>query len=427
MKYLIAAAGLAAVVSSPAMAATRQQYSAFARDRNVSVSERAHPEYAPLNIRWESLVIQPELDVSLEGSDNIYATETNTKSDFDLKIKPQVTLTSDWSRNEFGAYVRGSYDNYFTYTSENAPQAGVGAHFRLDTLPNSSVTLTGEYSNNVESRESTNYAQNLAKPLRNESFQAALNSVTEINRFRYSLSAGGEVLTYQSGKLKSGGSFDVSGYNRSWATVDGEVEYAINPGTAVYSYIGLNERAYDHNDPGQSRNSKGFDVALGTNFDITRLVRGDVRIGYLEQYYVAKVPAVGGLSLRATVEYFPTQLTTIKLQAVRAVQDTDQPDASSYVTEYISGRIDHELFRNIILSASIEGGQDTYNGICGTPGCTYGRHDDRWDTTFGVNYLMNRRVGLNLAFTHENLTSSGPNRTLGHSSNMLLLTTVLRY
>jgi hypothetical protein len=81
----------------------------------------------------------------------------------------------------------------------------------------------------------------------------------------------------------------------------------------------------------------------------------------------------------------------------------------------------------VILTGDASFEDDTYNGNCATVGCDFGRHDVQWSADFVTKYQLNRRVGLRFAYTHLNLTSSGPNRINGYSADQVQVTTQLRY
>src|SRR5262249_40255527 len=80
--------------------------------------------------------------------------------------------------------------------------------------------------------------------------------------------------------------------------------------------------------------------------------------------------------------------------------------ASPYVDTRWSVRVDHELLRNVILSGDL--GYEKRNF---EPPVV--REDETEYADAEIKYLMNRRVALRLAYSHERNDSSGtpdPNR-----------------
>jgi len=59
-------------------------------------------------------------------------------------------------------------------------------------------------------------------------------------------------------------------------------------------------------------------------------------------------------------------LTTVNLSASRSVQEPVDITASGYLSSNVGIRVDHELFRNILLSARAGYGQDLYKGASRT-------------------------------------------------------------
>jgi hypothetical protein len=85
-----------------------------------------------------------------------------------------------------------------------------------------------------------------------------------------------------------------------------------------------------------------------------------------------------------------TQLTTLEFSGGRTVDSTTIVGASGIdVTNFgVSG--DHELSRNLILSADLEYTNEDFEGI--------DREDDIWLLEIGGEYKMNRYLRVNLGY-----------------------------
>jgi hypothetical protein len=164
-------------------------------------------------------------------------------------------------------------------------------------------------------------------------------------------------------------------------------------------------------------------VLAGANFELAALVRGEIGVGYLTQEFDdSAFDDVSGFGARAQVEWFPTQLTTVTLTGSRTVEDAAISRSSSYLSNNVNLQVDHELLRNLILSGTAGYGKDDYRGI--------DRTDERYNAGVSATYIMNRAVGVTLAYNHMNQDSSGADSSLdvaNYTVDRVALTLTLQY
>ena len=105
-------------------------------------------------------------------------------------------------------------------------------------------------------------------------------------------------------------------------------------------------------DNGLNRDSEGYEIRVGTRIDLTGLLFGDVFVGQVNRDYddatletVSKV--VGGIDLTWNI----TPLTTIQGGFSRLISETTLATASGSILTKSHVSVDHELLRNLILSA----------------------------------------------------------------------------
>lgn len=373
----------------------------FARDRNASVRQRPKPEYANAPIGYGAFLISPTITTSVEGNDNIYATSSNTTSDVIFRLQPSVIAQTNWSRNLISVYGRASVNQYVDHGSESTIDFQVGGAGRLDVHSDLGFSGGASYEHDTEPRTSSGSPANIKEPIRYYVADVYGQGTKQFNRLRLSGRVDFRDYNYESAVLTGGGFSNQDYRDHSVVTGGGKADYAISPDKSVFFTAIVNNRDFSTSIAGQpARSSTGYEIAVGSNFDISHLVRGEVQVGYTEQNYDASVySSVSGVSARGLVEYFPTELTTVTLTGSRSVEDSSITGSSGYLSTNISGQIDHELLRNLILTGTVSYGNDDFKGI--------DRTDDRISVSAGGTYLLNRAVGLNVTFTHYTQDSSG--------------------
>jgi hypothetical protein len=88
--------------------------------------------------------------------------------------------------------------------------------------------------------------------------------------------------------------------------------------------------------------------------------------------------------------------------ANRSIAETGLTTTAGAEQSTLSVRVDHELRRNVIVSAALSGGSRDYQGI--------DRQDDLRRGELSVRYLVNRRAELRAGYVVESQSSGGAAR-----------------
>ncbi len=398
----------------------------FARDRNVSVRERPRPGYDALGIRTGAFLIYPRLDANVYYDDNIYATPSDTTSDVVYQIEPQVTVSSNWNRNALSLFAGSVISRYGDHGTENTDTYQVGGNGRLDVVRGTSLSGGGDYQYLAEPRTSPTAPTAAAKPVRYDLGEFNVGGVSELNRLRLVLRVNYQNYNYMNTVTTGGAPLIQNTRDRDQWAETVRAEYAISPDTAVYVAGILNQVNYKLVTPSFTgaapfqRNSTGYTAAVGANFDLTNVIRGEVQVGYLTQSYNdPRFKDTGSVALSAAVDWFPTQMTTVNITANRNVQEAVVVGSSGFVATNVGVRIDHELLRNIILTAQGGYGRDDYRGV--------DRKDDLYNAGLSATYFMNHNIGFTAGYSYQSLNSKGTDANPNYRDNRVTGTITLQF
>ena len=419
MKYLVSAAIAALmVVSIPHVASAQDLASNFKRDRNVSVRERPRPDYEAVGVKAGGFTLYPRVTASLEGNDNIYATKADEKADAIWRVKPEVALRSNWSRHALGAFASASVDRYKDFDSENTEEYTLAVNGRLDIVHGSDISGSVQYQALTEPRTSPQSPASSVKPIEYSLVTSKVTGVKEFNRLRLTGRLSDLDYNYDDGVDLLGASVEQDTRDRNEVYYGGKVEYAMSPDTALFLALLGNTKNYDLSTAG--RDSDGYVATVGANFELSEVARGDIAVGYMKQSYDnALYGEIDGFSGEAKVEWFPTALTTVTSTAARTIEEAVTTGSPGYISNNIGVNIDHELLRNVLLSATASYGKDDYKKI--------DRNDERTGAGASATYLLNRRVGLILKYTYLKQDSSGVNRGTSFTDNKLAASVALQF
>ena len=418
---LAAMAGAAAMAPALAHAQVREADSYFLRNNNVSVLDRIQPGYEPIPHIIGAFDVLPSVTVSPTYSDNIFASDTTKQSDFIVGLVGNVQAQSNWSRNALALGAQVASQLYTDHSGENTTDFNLTGVGRLDILSQSNITANAGYARSTYSRTSFNTFGNTSSPIQYQTFNGGLASTQVLNRLKFVEGVNFVSTSYDNTTDFSGAPLDLSYLNSDTTSLTARVDYAYSPEVAFFVSGTFNDRSYDRTTINPlDRSSNGYEADVGADFDISRLVRGQVQVGYLSQSYNSPLfHDVTGAALHARVEYFPSGLTTIIFAADRYVSDAVDPVAISILRTAASVEVDHELLRNVILRGRFGYESDTFKGE--------NRTDHRPTATLGVNYLFNRHIVTSLTYNLIKADSSGSARIQGYTVNLISLALTYKF
>ncbi len=394
----------------------------FARDRSVAVLDRPHPEYEAIGLPLGMFTAFPRLQVDGEYSDNIYAVSTGAVDDFIVRIKPEISLESGWSRHFFGAYARGSISRYNDYGSEDSEDWSLGANGRVDITRAANIAFGTSYASLTEPRSSSNAPTSTVKPIEFETVQAFMAGTRVSGRLKLSARGDFQSFDYQDGVTAAGFVIDQDNRDRDVSTLTGRVDYALSPATALFVSASVNERDYKvaSTPTSAARDSSGYEVLAGANFEVGAVMRGEVAAGYISQQFDdTAYNNIDGFGARGRLEWFPTQLTTVTATVSRTVEDYGISGSGGYLSSAVGLSVDHELLRNVILSSQINYVRDAYDGI--------DRDDDRLVASVSGTYLVNRHLGVTVGASHSERSSAGADSGVEFTDNRLSISFVSQF
>ena len=368
-----------------------------------SVIARPRPDYDAPGLRMGEFVMLPSVSAGTIYNSNVFNTPTDTKSDWAFELTPMLRLISDLPRHALNVLI-GAHSLFYTrLDSENTTDITINGQGRLDIRRSTNVTVDAGYVVLHEARGAVDLPGNAAEPTEYAvaNAQAMLNHT--FNRLRVSAGASIQDLDYSNTKLVPPGPAVLNNHDRDRDMLTGlaEAAYEFSPGTSAFLRGSYNERNYAQtlDAAGFRRDSEGSEVDGGVQFELSQLVVGQLYAGYLQQSYDdARFSDVGGAAFGAQLEWYPTLLTTVRLNARRAVEETTIAGASSYLTSHVALGVDHELLRNLVISLDALYDHNDYND---SP-----RTDTFWGFAVGAMYLVNRNLQANIGYVFSRRESN---------------------
>lgn len=366
------------------------------------VSKQAPADLQPLGIRAGTFMLLPSLGVIAGHSDNVFATDSDTRSDWYLQYEPRVRVVSDWVRHAVQGSAQAKVRRYDTFDAENYEDWETRGEGRLDIGRASELIGELAYRDEEEDRASPEDS-GLDERTRYTVRSGDLAFNHPRGDWVLGLRAGLDDYDFEDTDTAAPGLLLGDSRDRQTRTGEVRVGYSFRPGYGAFVRGAWNQRRYDHpSASGVDRDSDGFDVGAGLDLALTDLLVGEIIVGFQRQNYEAdQFDTTQGSSVLANLKWNPTLLTTVYFRANRDVQETVVAGSSGYLRTMGSVTLDHELLRTLFLTAGVEGVQRTYGDS--------NRKENLLQMRLGARYLANRHVHLRLALVRrdQNGTNGG--------------------
>ncbi len=177
-----------------------------------------------------------------------------------------------------------------------------------------------------------------------------------------------------------------------------QLGYRLSPTTKVFGSI-AGRFQENRGDNVIDRDAKGAEAHVGTQFEISPVIRLMLKAGYVAQDYLQPgLTDIGALVWQGRVEWLVTPLLTLSLASNREVATTGFGEASGRLLTAHSIRADYEVWRNLLVLAEATLRTAEYAG------------ENRDDTILvgrlGAEYMAGKNWLFTLGYEHHQLTSN---------------------
>jgi hypothetical protein len=409
---------LSLVLAGPGGIARAQEVDQ-ARSTSVSEREATNNTAAGAGIRLGSFTLRPTLRVDSELNDNIYATDTDRRGDIYLVVRPEAAISSDFGSNAVGASAYLERSQHAKYTGEDVTQYGGTINGRYDIMRTTRLSALVQIDRAAESRGSLGTFRQTSTPAQFTSLIAdatlnqefgpfALAATGRVRKLSYSDALLGSARidqSYRNVTIRSGTVAASYGFHELTSLiVVGMVErrrYALRDGDAGYDPARLSDQSAD-----------GFRIEAGLSREITSLLTGSVRIGYLRYRYAdPRLRDIAGLSYFGDLNWNVTRLTTITAAASRRLDETTSPVTAGNLRDEFRLGVDHELLRRMILSADVRGASIRPSNAVPS--------SQEFEVSAGARYYLNRHLRLEALVRHADRSSR--DRSVAFRANSVLI------
>jgi hypothetical protein len=385
----------------------------------TSVFQHLRQEFQPDGFWWGGQHILSSATVSSVFDDNIFVTHTAPTGDLVSHFRPDLALDNGEELISYSFDLYGDFAKYARHSSLDSINGGAA----LGVVANIAPTLR------LESR--TNVVDNHADPAgfvlpvangnldhlpQTNLFQQQLAVTRDIGPFGFALS-GGYSRSQEDNLILDGIPFLLSQLNSNVFDVTSKVSYDLAPDLRDFIQGDYRHESYADG----TRNAAIYSIATGIDFELDRLIRGTIDIGYRQHAYdTSGFGSVSGPTYSLNLAWYPTEVLTATLIGSQDYTDNILTRAAGGAvvskvigtpvvsdTKTLEAAIDYAVMSQLVFSLNTSYGFNSY--------VTTRREDDSTSAGLGLLYTIGPDTVVSAQYQFE--TRSSTAAAIGYDRN----------
>ena len=379
--------------------------------------KRKRPEedpYAPLGLRLGNVILRPAITGSVGYDSNPERISGPSKGSLFTRTEGEFGIQSDWNVHELTGMLRGGYSRYYRNDNASRPDAEGNRSLRLDATRDTRSLLESRLRLDTQRPGSPDLTSAVQGRPITWNYGGAAGVTHDFNRLQLTLRGSVDRQDYEDASLGNGRTLSQADRNQTQYGLRLRAAYEVTPGFKPFVQAEIDTRQFDQkvDSSGYMRSSDGYTVRLGSTFEISRMLTGEVSGGYQDRKYEdGRLRNLRGFVGDAAILWTPTPLTTVTLRGSAELGDTTIPGSSGTTARRVGLEVAHALRRNLTVTGFTTFSRTEYDG-----------QDLRENlSTIGarLEYKLTRTFAIRASFTHERLNST--NQGSDYTANVALV------
>lgn len=363
-----------------------------------AISERDRADYEPLGLRAGNYRIFPELGATVVYDNNIFGSNANRKADVRTELTPSLVFKSELPRHVLDLSLGGRIINYLAHEDQSYANAYADLKGALHVDAAHTIAAEALTALDHEERQDTSASRLAAGPLAVWHNRAAIGITRDVGRLYGTLSGTYDSRRFGSVASTAGGTLDQS--YRDTDVFSGQVKggYRFSPGFDLVTRASM-MRILNDGDGKTSRTGLGTEAVAGLSLETSPLLRWRLLGGWgYRTFDQANLAEVRSFLAEGQMQWLVTQQLTFYGTLSRSIADEVAANGGGLVRSKVEARLEYELWRNLVLSATGSAAIDEFQGVA--------RTDYVYSGGAGIEYWANKNWLFTFGYEHEQRDSS---------------------
>lgn len=329
-------------------------------------------------------------------------------------IAPDLLVVSDWERHALVADLRGSFSGYTndmpasinglaspSPVEANRPNFVGHVDGRLDVTRDFKLTSQLRLRLATDNPGSPNVQAGLQKYPVYATYGTTVGFDQTFNRFQVAAGATIDRTAYTDSKLTDGSTFPNTDRDFNQYGGIGRFSYDLKPGLKPFVEIQGDTRVHDQpaDRNGYFRDSNGGYAKVGSSFEFSRILIGEISVGYSARNYTdPRLSQLSGFLTTGSLIWNASGLTTVKFFTDTQINETTIPGSSGVLVRTYAAEVDHDFRRWLTAVGKFTYGTYDYQG--------QNRNDKTYSLEGNLIYKLNRNVWIKGTLRHDILDSN---------------------
>ncbi|WP_370101100.1 outer membrane beta-barrel protein [Bradyrhizobium yuanmingense] len=331
-------------------------------------------------------------------------------------IAPDLLVVSDWERHALVADLRGSFSGYTndmpatinglaspSPVEANRPDFNGHVDGRLDVTRDFKLLSQLRLRLATDNPGSPNVQAGLQRYPVYAAYGTTLGFDQTFNRFQVAAGATIDRTAYTDSKLTDGSTFPNTDRDFNQYGGVGRFSYDLKPGLKPFVEVQGDRRVHDQaaDRNGYFRDSNGGYAKVGSSFEFSRILTGEISVGYSARSYTdPRLSQLAGFLTTGSLIWSASGLTTVKFFTDTQISETTVPGSSGVLVRTYSAQVDHDFRRWLTAVGKFTYGTLDYQG--------QNRNDKTYSFESNLIYKLNRNIWVKGTLRHDILNSSQP-------------------
>lgn len=336
------------------------------------VRDRPRPELQPRPARIGGMAVSASLDATLGSTSNVLGTQGVRKSDDFAEWEPRLATTLDLGPDRTIGITLDYDGKRFLATPakrRDGHYAGITTSYGFGAGGLLSATL--DHRRRYEDQLAGTFPANGGDVVAIDQTHGQARLAQAFNRVRLTGALTFDRLSYHDTVTTTGALLPQTDRNDSILRLSSRIDYTLLADTALFAQSSWRATDFAAGSAFSNRSNREWRVIGGICADVSGLLRLSGGIGgYWRRYYApsAATPAanfgrLAGFAWDLRAVSYISALTTVSVQSKREFVDANLSQSPGYEATSLQVQVDHELLRNLLLSAAITRESDDFRRV----------------------------------------------------------------
>lgn len=361
------------------------------------VGDRSRTHVQPHGIRAGNFILFPALDTRAYYDDNIFGASGKKTDDIRTELAPALVIQSHLPRHILNFALDGRLVSFAENDDQNFldGRAAFDGALHIDNAHTLAISAETRLSHEERDELSASRFADEATPIHNT--KVSIGLTRDVGKLYGTLSASAQHTDYFDVDAIGGGRLDQDTRDNDIYSGQLRTGYRFSPGFEAIGKLSL-LRLLHSSDASSALDATGFEALAGLAMETSPLLRWRLLGGYgIRDYDDPTTENAATALFEGQVEWLPTQRMTLYATIGREFTDTTGNGFAGWVETSVKGRMEYEIYNNIVLKAGLGYAQADF--------AESNRTDNILTGNIGLEYYINKNWLFTFSYEYENRQS----------------------